>query len=1119
MRLSRPGSSARAASLGLLALVLFFARGAMAAPGYFRFPDLRGDKLVFAAEGDLWVASDRGGTARRLTSHPGLEYFPRFSPDGKWIAFTGEYGGNRDVYVIPSEGGEPRRLTWHPASDEVLGWTPDGKRVLFRSRAENPLDWEIFAISAEGGDPEKLPVGWASRIAIDPSTGRWAFSRKTWETATWKRYRGGTAPDIWVGHPDRADFKAVTDFPGINAYPMWHGEQIYFLSDQGGTANIWSMKADGSDRKRHTDLSGWDARWPAMDLDGRIVFAAGSDLQILNVKDGGLRPVPVELPSDRVLTRVRYPEAGATLTWFELSPKGDRLAVTTRGEIFSVPVKNGVTLPITRGSGARESYGRFSADGKRLVYVSDAAREEDIRVIDAWGRGAPKIVAPAGAKGWHFPPAFSPNGRWIAYADETQSLYVAPAEGGAPSLVDRSTQAEIREYVFSPDGRWLAYTKALATDYNSIWLYDTKSGKTRAITGPYTSDSSPSWDPEGRYLYFLSERATNPVLDTRDLQNVEIKNVIPHMLLLRKEVKNPFANSKGLPDEDSDKPAEKSKDKEADDRSKGKDKAKPDASPAPVEIDLDGLSERFVAFPVDRDRYSNLTATPKGVFYLANPIKGMAESPSDGPGDEPRPDATLVYFDLEKRKAQPFLEGISEYRVSAKGEKVAVMKARGEIYVLEGGAPPQPAALAEAKVSLDGVVVELDPREEWAQIYYEAWRRQRDFFWDPAMGSVDWKAVRDRYAALLPRLGVREELRDLIGELIGELNNSHTYVQGGDPGVKPARVATGLLGIDVKREGDAYKVVRIHRGDPADNVRSPLDEPGVNVPEGSYILAVNRAPFKAGRPFHAGLEKLAGRDVVLTVNARPDMAGARDVVVKTLESEKELRYADWVRRNRAYVAEKTGGRIGYLHLSNMGDEGMTQFNTWFYPQLDKEGLVVDVRWNGGGFVSQMILERLRRKVLTFDRSRGGGVNSYPYRTLNGPFVVLTNESAGSDGDIFPAAVQLEKLAPVIGMRSWGGVVGIRGDKPLVDGGLVTEPEFAWWDPRDGWTIENRGVVPDIPVQNPPQEVAKGLDTQLDRGIAEVLRLHAQHPPIKPAFGPVRDRRREAFRKELEAKGN
>lgn len=1089
---------------------------------YVRQPHIQANRIVFCSEGDLWAVSDQGGTARRITSHPGNESMPRFSPDGSRIAFTGEYDGNRDVFVVAAEGGEPRRLTWHPDADEVVGWTPDGAKVLFRSGAEaGAREVELFSVPVDGGDPEKLPLGWATRIDIDPVTGTWAFNRSSWENATWKRYRGGTAPNIWVGHPDRADFRQVTRFDGPDSFPMWHGGRIYFLSDQGGTANLWSIRPDGSDRRRHTDFKEWDVRWPAMGRDGRIAFVLGGDAHVLNPADGSVRKIAITFPSDRILTRVRYPDPEKGLTWFDLSPDGDRLAVVTRGEIFSVPVKDGVTLPVTRGTGARESWAGFDGGGKRIVYVTDEPREEEIRTIDAWGRGEPKVVKPAGESGWHFPPAYSPDGKWIAYADQTFSLWIVPADGGTPKRVDRSSQAEIRQYVWSGDGRWIAYAKALPTDYVSIFVYDTQNGKSTPVTGPTTSNDSPAWDPDGRYLYFLSDRATNPVLDTRDFQNVEIKNVQIYVVPLKKDDRGPTAEIAGLPPEDGKK--KEAEGGKATEKTKGDEKEKPkqdgkkgekeeeEKKPKPVEIDLEGIDRRAIALPIPRGRYAGLAVTAKKVYYLSLPIKGMGESP--GLFGEAPPDATLMAFDLTAKEPKPFLEGVSAYALARKADKIAVMKQRGEIYVVDAGAPPG-GELGKGKVSLAGAVVELDPREEWAQIYYEGWRHMRDFYWDAGMGGVDWKAVRDRYAALLGRLSVRDDLRDLMGELIGELGTSHTYVFGGDPGGGSRPVGTGLLGADVVREGDVYRVQRIFRGDPADEVRSPLEDPGANVREGDFILEVNQRPLPAGRPFLASFQNLAGKTVVLTVNAKPTKEGSRSVAVKTLSSDDALRYADWVRRNREYVAEKTGGRIAYLHLPDMWTGGMTRFNTWFYPQLDREGMVVDVRWNGGGSVSQMILERFRRKPISFDRARGGGLATYPYRVLNGPFVVITNEFAGSDGDIFPAAVQLEGLAPVIGMRSWGGVVGIRGDKPLQDGGLLTQPEYAWWDPKQGWSLENRGVVPDIELQNLPQDLARGRDAQLDRAIEEVMRLRDRRPPLKPEFGPAKDRSRKAFESEL-----
>jgi tricorn protease len=1088
-------------------VVLVAAAEAMAAQAYVRYPDIHGDHIVFAAESDLWITSDRGGDCRRLTSHLGVEYFPRFSPDGRQVAFTGEYDGNFDVYVVSVEGGEPRRLTWHPYGDEVLGWTPDGRHVLFRSTRQQPNgEWEIYSVPVEGGEAEKLPLGWASRLAIDPVSGRYAFTRAEREFRTWKRYRGGTAPDIWAGDPARADYARISPTAAAgDTFPMWVGDRIYFLNDLGGTQNLWSMRADGADRQQHTHFDAWDVRWPASGPDGRVVFTLAADLHLYDPATEQERKLDVDVASEHLLTRTRYPDAARSITTFDLAPEGERLAIVTRGEIFSVPVKQGVTLPVTRGSGARESRASFSPDGKKLVYVSDATREEDIRVIDAWGRGEPAVVVPAASSGWHYPPVFSAGEKWIAWSDQTQTLWIAPAAGGTPRPVDRSVQTDITDYAWSPDGRWLAYSKTLPNGYAMLSIYDTRNGRAHAVTDPTTQDYAPVWDPKGRYLYFLSDRATNPLLGDRDWDNIEARNTKPYLLLLRKDVRNPFAPLAGLPD------GEDGKKEGGEKGATGKDGSEKREKPEPVEIDLDGLSERVVEVPVDRGRYAALGATPGKLFYVAAPLKGLAELPDlfeEAPADD-----TLMVFDLEEKEAKPFLEKISGYALARDTDKVAVMKEPGEIYVLDTASPPAPEKLEKDKVALDGLVVELDPREEWAQIFYESWRRIRDFYWDPGLGGMDWKAERKRYASLLPRLASRDDLEDLVGELIGEMNTSHTYVFGGDPGVELPEVPTGLLGARFERQGPAFKVTRIYRADPAGGVRSPLGAPGAGVHEGDFILAMNHRAFEGPRPIEAYLADQSDKEIVLTVNSRPKVKGARDVAVRTLDADEnhDLIYSDWVRRNREHVAEKTDGKIAYIHVPDMWKAGLIEFNTWFYPQLDREGMVVDVRWNGGGAVSQMLVERFKRRLLAFNRARGGGVWTYPRRVLNGPFVVLTNEFAGSDGDIFPRVIQLEKLAPVIGMRSWGGVVGIHLGKLLVDGGIVTAPQFAWWEPGLGWDLENRGVIPDIELQNLPQDLARGIDAQLDRAIEEVLRLRAEHPPVKPEFGPVRERTRDAYR--------
>ncbi len=1076
---------------------LSFALVAQADPAWIRTPDLHGDQVVFSAVGDLWIADVKHGLARQLTSHSGIEYAPQFSPDGQQVAFSGMYDGNLDVYVMPVTGGEPRRLTWHPWGDEVVGWSADGQ-ILFRTGAEHPHGTnELFTVAPGGGDPVKVPLGFAARLSEDAATKLWAFDRIGYERRTWKRYRGGMAGDLWVGDPAKQDFRALTSTEWGEGFPMWGGGRLWFLSDAGGTADLWSMAADGTDSKRHTDGGVWDARTPSMGSDGRIVFVRHGDLQLFDPKTGAETTVPIDVQAERTLTRERYPWALGTLTWFTISPDGDRLLLNTRGELFSVPVEEGPVLPVTSGSGARESWGAYSPDGERVLYITDASGEEAIASIDAWGRDEPKTVVPANASGWHFAPTWAPAGGYAAWSDNTQTLWATKADGvGTPREVDHADQAEITQYTWSKNGRYLAYVKTDRRDYRSVWVWDSKTDTKQSVSGGFTDDHSPAWDPDGRYLYFVSERGTNPLLGGRDFQVVETRTSRLVLVLLRPDVDDPLATEAGLPDEEAPIVEEKKERKRKRRKSEGEEvEEESDGT-----VDFAGIVERQRVLPLERGNFGGLSAISDGLLFLSSPSLGITESGA----------SQLMGFDLDALEVNELGE-VGGYEVAMNGEKMVVSTPSG-LYVTEASVTG--LDLSGGPVDTQGVVVELDPREEWRQIFFEGWRHMRDFHWDPTYGGLDWAKVRDQYATLLPRISTRAELSDLMGEMIGELATSHTYIWGGDNPLRLPWVSTGVLGADFVREGDAFKVTRVYHGDAADEVPSPLQTPGNEVKEGEYILAVNHRPFRADRPLLAELGGKAGIPVVLTVNGTNNKRGARDVVVTTLWDDNALRYVDWVRQNREHVAEVTGGKFGYLHVPDMGASGLVAFETWFYPQLDKEGLVVDVRWNGGGFVSQLLLERLGRELTGFDRARGGGLFTYPYRVLNGPFVVITNEFAGSDGDIFPKAVQDEGLAPVVGQRSWGGIVGIRADKAVVDGGVLTQPEFAGWYPKGGWIVENHGVDPDLVVQNLPQELVKGVDAQLDAAITELTRLHAAEPPVQPAFGPAPRKTRDAFGREL-----
>ena len=1084
-------------------------------PGYFRYPDLSGDSVVFTAEGDLWTAPYDGGAARRLTSAPGTERFAHFSPDGTQIAFTGEYDGNAEVYVISASGSPPRRLTVHPAGDEVMGWTPTG-RVIFRSnRAEPHRRTELFTVAPTGGEPAVLPLGWATNLDIDEVTGAWAFVRTAWEHRTWKRYRGGTAQDIWVGDPNKADFKKATEFRGTDAFPMWHAGRIHFLSDQGGTMNLWSMAKDGSDRQRLTDFGTWDARFANMAPDGRVVMMLAGEIVAWDPGTRLSHRLDIRLPSDRERARVHFPNPTDFFSWASISPEGDRVLYLSRGDVWSLPVEKGPALALTRTPGARESWATWSHDGQRAYWVTDQGGEESIVSADAWGRGESKTIQPAGERGWHFPPEASRDGNAVAWSDDDQRLWIAPIKGGAPRVVDRSDQAEISQYAWSPDSRYLAYVKTDRQDFRSIRIHDTKEGGNHRATGRFTDDHSPAWDPDGRWLWFIGERTVNPTLGGRDFEYTTPITGKPMGLLLRSDAGNPVLHDAGLPpkpgDEKADKKDEKAK-KDEKKGAKGDKKTEEKEEPAkPITIQWAGLEERTFTLPVAPGLYGGTEATADAVYWMAWPLIGLAEE-----GEDEAPRGAVQMWNIEDEEEKTFATATSAFELSAKGGKIMLLRQRGSLAVVDAASPPDAATLEKKAVDSSGVVLQVDAPSEWRQIFVEGWRHMRDFHWDQGMRGIDWPAIRRQYEALLPRVATRDDLRDLMGELIGELATSHTYLWGGGdfgPGMTP--VSIGLLGADLVLDRNAWRVVRIYRGDQADAERSPLTLPGSEVKEGEFILEIAGRPARADEPYTASLQGLADKPVTLLVNSKPVIEGARLVVVTPTASETAIRYVDWVRGRREYVAARTGGKVGYVHIPDMGGNGLVRFDTWFYPQLDKEAMVVDARWNGGGFVSQLIIERLRRTLTSFDRSRGGGVWTYPARVLNGPFVVLTNEHAGSDGDIFPQTIKALKLAPVIGTRSWGGVVGIRGDKKLIDGAVLTQPEYAFFWPGDqrGWIVENEGVTPDIVVDNLPQEVARGVDAQLDRGIAEVLKLRDQHPPVKAEFPVEPEKGRKAFEGE------
>ena len=1095
----------------LLAVSLALPVAAEGAPaGYLRFPTICADRVAFTAEDDLWWVPLEGGPARRLTSAPGLELMSQWSPDGTRLAYTASFEGNQEVHVIARDGGKPTRLTVHPAQDQVLGWTPSGN-VLFRSRRDSVHgEWRAYEVPPTGGRPRQLPVDVAALVGLHRDGEHAAFTRFSLEFRTWKRYTGGWQQDVWFGSMKTGEFRMLTSYPGSDSFPSFWGERILFLSDRDGTGNLWSMRTDGTDLTQHTRHDELDVRWP--DVHGDLaVYMQGADLVLTDLRTGTARALAVTLPTDLASSRTSKVDAAEGIAGFDLSVDGTRVAVAARGEIATAPLKEGRTIDLTRNdSAAHQRTPAWSPDGKRVAFLSDAGGEWALWTAPADGTAQPtRLSAPSTS--YPFEPAWSPDGKRLAFGSSDLQLVVVDAKSGATRIADTSEHGEIHEYQWSPDGRWLAYAKLVATDTHAVHLWDSGNAATRQVTSTWVNSFSPAWDPKGRYLYLLSDRTVNPLIGAVDFQTVLVEMTRPYALVLRAGEPGPFFPRAEEPEDDEEAEIEEKGGPSAGVGGRGK----PKKAAEPVRIDLEGLAERLLPFPVESGNLGGLGATDDEVLWIEQPTRGLAEPDDFGVAQTFR--GTLRAFKLEpdekgKREARTLVEGVGGYDVTSDGRRLLWWGEGGLSWRDGTGGGGEAPEEGDRKVDLSAWHLAVDRRAEWAQIFNEAWRLQREFYWDEGMAGVDWAAARDRHAALLPRVTTREELNDLVGQLLAELSTGHTYVWGGDLDAATPQ-GIGLLGARLEPDTacDCHRFTKVYPGASWDeHSTSPVTLPQAGVKDGDFLLAIN------GRRVHADenpLDALVGLDkrlVSLTVSSKANGLDPRTVEVLTTASEERLRYLDWVADRRQRVDRLSGGRVGYLHVPDMGGEGLVEFMSSFFPQLEKEALVVDVRDNGGGFVSQLILERLRRALWAIDRPRHGKAFTYPYRVFTGPMAALCNQSTGSDGDIFAESFQILGLGPVIGTRTWGGVIGIRADKPFVDGGMSTQPEFAWWERRRGWGLENEGVIPDVVLDNDPTLVLKGRDPQLEKAVEMLLeRLATARPDPRP--GPPPDKSKASFR--------
>ena len=1067
-----------------LVLVLIFIYGSINAQisaSLMQHPDVSDTQITFIYGDDVWIASKSGGNANRLSSPEGSESYPRFSPDGNTIAYTANYHGNSDVYLIDANGGVPKRLTFHGMFDRVLGWTPDGNSVLFASSRESGRQRysQFYTVPAAGGPATKLPIPYGEYASFSPDGLKIAYTDRSRVNRNWKRYRGGTAPDITVFDLSTYASENITNNIANDELPMWNDDAIYYMSDNGPNKrnNLWKHDLSAKTNTQLTHFKDFDITFPESSSSD-IIFEAGGKLHIYNLSSASTKEVNIDIVSDQKGLIPQQKNVASLLQNTTLSPDGNRVVVQARGELFSLPATEGFVANLTATSGSAERKPSWSPDGNFVACWSDAQGEYQLMLYDMTGEKEPKTVTNF-TSGFNYSIYWSPDSKKIVFVDQTMSINYLDVNTGVLIKADKGKymfEGGLRSFSvsWSPDSRWAAYARGTDNPASTaIFLYDTQNNKVSQLTSGYYTDYSPAFSEDGKHLFFATNRNFKPVYS--DLDNTFIYPNTSGIAVgtLNKSEKSLLAiknDAFKAPKNDSDEVKKDDKSK------KKKDSDKDDDNKKEVEktiIDITGFEGRVELLNIASGNLGNLTATENKLLF--------SRYPNSGSSKEAKP--SLDYYDLKEREVKTIIPNVSNFSVSANGKKVLVMQ-KQKLAVLDIKADQK----IDKTVPTQKMIMNVVPKEEWKQIFNDVWRLERDYLYDPNMHGVDWNTMRTRYGQLIDMANSRNDVNIIIGDLIAELNASHTYTGGGDI-TSAKKMNVGYLGADISLENGKYRIKKIISGAAWDvEVRSPLVKPGVSVKEGDYILAVNGLPIDTTKPISAAFQGLADSPVQITVNKTPSIVNAKKFIVKPMKSETRLRHLSWIENNRQRVDKATNGRIGYIYVRSTGRDGQNELVRQFYAQMNKEGLIIDERFNSGGQIPDRFVELLDRDPLAFFAVRDGKDWAWPSYGNFGPKVMLINGFSGSGGDAFPDYFKKRGIGPLIGTRTWGGLIGISGAPSLIDNGRITMPTFRMYDPNGVWFKEGHGVDPDIEIVEDFQKLAKGTDMQLEAGIKEVLRL-------------------------------